>query len=136
MQIDFDKLTGGDSMDATLPNKAAKYSYLSEVQSEVLDAWIARRDESDSVSKMNTGEGKAVVSLLILQSRLNDKKWPVVHVCVRPFPLRPGLFGLFLPWFKRKVASQSIQSLPCKRNGDFPGPENGKNTFTGWVLVG
>lgn len=89
MQIDFDKLVGGDSMDAlieprkifsTLPNKAAKYSYLRDVQSEVLDAWFARRDESDLVLKMNTGAGKTVVGLLVLQSCLNEKKGPVVYV--------------------------------------------------------
>jgi hypothetical protein len=89
MQIDFEKLVSGDSMDtlieprkifSTLPNKAAKYSYLRDVQSEALDAWFARRDESDLVLKMNTGAGKTVVGLLILQSCLNEKKGPVVYV--------------------------------------------------------
>jgi replicative superfamily II helicase len=89
MQIDFEKLVSGDSMDAlieprkifsTLPNKAAKYSYLRDVQSEVLDAWFTRRIESDLVLKMNTGAGKTVVGLLILQSCLNEKKGPVVYV--------------------------------------------------------
>lgn len=89
MQIDFDKLVGGDSMDvlieprkifATLPSKAPKYSYLRDVQSEVLDAWFTRRDESDLVLKMNTGAGKTVVGLLILQSCLNEQKGPVVYV--------------------------------------------------------
>ncbi len=89
VQIDFDKLVGSDSMDtlieprkifSTLPNKAAKYSYLRDVQSEVLDAWFARRNESDLVLKMNTGAGKTVVGLLILKSCLNEKKGPVVYV--------------------------------------------------------
>jgi hypothetical protein len=89
MRIDFDKLVGGDSMDAlveprkifaTLPNKVPKYSYLRDVQSEVLDAWFARRDESDLVLKMNTGAGKTVVGLLVLQSCVNEKKGPAVYV--------------------------------------------------------
>ena len=58
MPIDFDKLLTGDPIDAlieprkifaTLSNKAQKYSYLRDVQSEVLDAWFARRDEPDLV---------------------------------------------------------------------------------------
>jgi len=65
MQIDFDSLVSGDSIDAlveprkifaTLPNK--QYPYLRDVQSEVLDRWFARRDETDLVLKMNTGAGK------------------------------------------------------------------------------
>ena len=89
MPIDFDKLLSGDSIDAlieprkifaTLSNKAQKYSYLRDVQSEVLDAWFARRDEPDLVVKMNTGAGKTVIGLLILQSCLNEKKGPVVYV--------------------------------------------------------
>jgi hypothetical protein len=89
MQIDFDSLVGGDSMDAlieprkifaTLSNKDAKYSYLRDVQSEVLDRWFVRRDENDLVLKMNTGAGKTIVGLLILQSCLNEKKGPAVYV--------------------------------------------------------
>src|SRR5256885_13558306 len=87
MQIDFELLVGSASMDAlieprkifaTLPNK--KYSYLRDVQSEVLDIWFARRDETDLVLKMNTGAGKTIVGLLVLQSCLNEKKGPVVYV--------------------------------------------------------
>jgi superfamily II DNA or RNA helicase len=87
MPIDFEKLLSGDPIDAlieprklftTLPNKAQKYCYLRDVQSEVLDAWFARRDEPDLVVKMNTRAGKTVVGLLIHQSRLNEGKGPVV----------------------------------------------------------
>ncbi len=46
----------------------------------MLDAWFARRSESDLVLKMNTGAGKTVVGLLILQSCLNEKKGPVIYV--------------------------------------------------------
>ena len=86
MQIDFDKLVSGGSMEtlidprkifATLP---AKYPYLRDVQSEVLDAWFARRAEPDVVLKMNTGAGKTVVGLLILQSCLNERKGPGIYI--------------------------------------------------------
>lgn len=69
----------------TLPDKNSKYSYLRDVQSEVLDAWFSRRDESDLVLKMNTGAGKTVVGLLILQSCINEQKGPAVYIAPDKF---------------------------------------------------
>ena len=90
MEINFDKLISGDSIDtindprklfSALPNKASKYSYLRDVQSDVLDLWFNRRDDKDLVIKMNTGGGKTVVGLLILKACLNEGKGPAVYVC-------------------------------------------------------
>lgn len=89
MHIDFNQLIKDETEEAfidprkifsALPGKHANYSYLRDVQSEVLDAWFARREEPDLVLKMNTGAGKTVVGLLILQSCLNEGKGPVVYV--------------------------------------------------------
>ncbi len=55
--------------------------YLRSVQSEVLQAWHQRRGERDPVIKMNTGSGKTVVGLLILQSLLNEGVGPAVYLC-------------------------------------------------------
>jgi len=63
-----------------LPLKNRKYAYLRDVQSEVLDAWFARREDTELVVKMNTGSGKTVVSLLILQCCIEDNKGPAVYV--------------------------------------------------------
>lgn len=57
------------------------YEYLRDVQRDVLDEWHRRRDEPDSVIKMNTGAGKTLVGLLILQSRLNEGKGPALYLC-------------------------------------------------------
>lgn len=55
--------------------------YLRSVQSEVLHAWHQRRTERDVIIKMNTGSGKTVVGLLILQSVLNEGLGPSVYLC-------------------------------------------------------
>src|SRR4051794_7638259 len=85
MAFDFTRLSRGTALSdviqpATLfdalPNKASGYGYLRAVQKTVLDAWFARRDERDVVIKTNTGGGKTIVGLLMLQSSLNEKKGP------------------------------------------------------------
>lgn len=63
-----------------LPRKDPKYTYLWDVQSDVLKQWYELRDQNELVIKMNTGSGKTLVSLLILQSYLNQRKGPVVYV--------------------------------------------------------
>ncbi len=108
MYINFDQLIKDESEEAlidprkifsALPGKDAKYSYLRDVQAEVLDAWFARREEPDLVLKMNTGAGKTVVGLLILQSCLNEGMGPVVYVTPDNFLceqvcLEAGLLGI------------------------------------------
>ena len=87
MELDFAKLAGGSTVDtlldpqeifAALPSKA--FSHLRAVQSEVLDAWFARRTERDLAIKMNTGGGKTAVGLLALKSSLNEKVGPAMYI--------------------------------------------------------
>lgn len=90
MGIDFNKLvkrTDKNVIDPTkifdvLPGKHEKYDgYLRDVQSEVLKEWFLKgRDKKDSIIKMNTGSGKTVVGLLILQSYINEGYGPCVYV--------------------------------------------------------
>lgn len=65
-----------------LPQKSEKYEeYLRDVQSTVLEKWFQNyRTDKNTVIKMNTGSGKTVVGLLILQSYLNEGKGPGVYV--------------------------------------------------------
>ncbi len=63
-----------------LPDKDVRYKYPRDVQTQVWDKWIARRDDRDIVIKMNTGGGKTVVGLLLLKSCLNEGKGPAVYV--------------------------------------------------------
>ena len=52
-----------------------------DVQGQVLDAWMKRRDTDRDLSiKMNTGTGKTIVGLLILRSALNEAAGPALYV--------------------------------------------------------
>lgn len=64
----------------TLPSKVLGYGYPRDVQSEVWRKWFDVRNEKDIILKMNTGSGKTVVGLIILQSCLNEGKGPAIYV--------------------------------------------------------
>lgn len=68
---------------ASLPDKSTGYGYLRDVQGQVLTAWHARRTERDLVVKVNTGGGKTIDGLVMLQSYLNDGKGPALYVAPR-----------------------------------------------------
>ncbi|TCK68446.1 DEAD/DEAH box helicase family protein [Acidipila rosea] len=51
-------------------------------QLSVLNDWFAtHRKERDVIVKLHTGQGKTLVGLLMLQSRLNSGDGPVVYLC-------------------------------------------------------
>src|SRR5437016_5618758 len=88
--VDFNKLLDEDASPApldpaeifhSLPRTGTKFDYLRDVQGKVLEAWHGRRDERDVVVKMNTGSGKTLVGLLMLQSVLNEQLGPALYVC-------------------------------------------------------
>lgn len=60
--------------------KAHGYGYLRDVQGVVLTEWDERRGEADIVIKVNTGGGKTIDGLVILQSYLNDGVVPALYV--------------------------------------------------------
>lgn len=87
--MDFGSLLREEAMGAVieprelhgqLPSKAIGYGYLRDVQAQVLTAWHGRRDERDLVIKVNTGGGKTINGLLILQSYLNEGIRPALYV--------------------------------------------------------
>lgn len=87
--LDYDKLGKTKSVDkvlhpreifSVLTKKNKRFSYLRDVQSEVLDQWVEQQNKKDLVIKMNTGSGKTVVGLLLLKSCLNQKIGPAVYV--------------------------------------------------------
>ena len=63
-----------------LPQKDKRYEYPRDVQSEVWRKWFDVRDNKNCIIKMNTGSGKTIVGLMILQSCLNEGKGPAVYV--------------------------------------------------------
>ena len=75
-------VTDPQKLFQALPNKARAYSYLRDVQGEVLKAWDGQRTQMrDVVIKMNTGGGKTTVGLLMLKSCLNEGMRPAAYFC-------------------------------------------------------
>jgi replicative superfamily II helicase len=55
---------------------------LRPAQHKILEDWyLSRKDDRDLIIKLHTGEGKTLIGLLILQSKLNDGKGPSLFVC-------------------------------------------------------
>lgn len=86
--FDFDRITGASASDITDPNalfdalsnKKTGYGYARAVQKTVWDAWSPRRNERDLVIKTNTGGGKTIAGLIMLQCCLNEKKGPALYI--------------------------------------------------------
>ncbi|QZQ53598.1 DEAD/DEAH box helicase (plasmid) [Curtobacterium sp. TC1] len=64
----------------SLPGKAQGYGYLRDVQAQILTAWHARRTDRDVIVKVNTGGGKTIDGLIMLQSYLNEGIKPALYV--------------------------------------------------------
>lgn len=77
-QNTYGKTIEPDKIFASLPQK--QYQYLRTPQTEVLKDWFSQRNEKTTVIKMNTGSGKTLVGLLILESCLRERKGPCVYV--------------------------------------------------------
>lgn len=63
-----------------LPERDKQYEYPRDVQTEVWKKWFENRNRKNNIIKMNTGSGKTVVGLIMLQSCLNEGKGPAVYV--------------------------------------------------------
>jgi replicative superfamily II helicase len=93
MVFDFGRVAAGNSLSTiidpseifdALPTKAKGYGYLRAVQKAVLDGWMERRTDRDVVIKINTGGGKTIVGLLILQSCLHEGVGPALYLAPDP----------------------------------------------------
>ncbi len=88
MMIDFSQLGMNSNQKPINPRdifmrlsqKTEKYQYPRDVQGEVWKQWFEQRNNKDTIIKMNTGSGKTVVALMILQSCLNEGVGPAMYV--------------------------------------------------------
>jgi Helicase C-terminal domain len=88
MAIDFNKIGQANAVDSALDPQTIfaalarnpRYTYLRNVQGEVLTTWTKRKNERDLVLKMNTGAGKTVVGLLMLKASINEGLGPAAYV--------------------------------------------------------
>jgi replicative superfamily II helicase len=89
--VDFNKrLVGGKAtakplLPSEIYEKADRESDtgpLRPSQLSVLDEWHTnRRKDRDVIIKMHTGQGKTLIGLLILQSKLNEQTGPGLYIC-------------------------------------------------------
>lgn len=88
--IDFRRrANGGERSKATDPialydtlDRASDKGPLRPAQQEVLRDWEKSfRSKSDVILKMHTGQGKTIVGLLMLQSKLNESGGTAVYLC-------------------------------------------------------
>ena len=89
--VDFNKQLGGSNPTAKLINpeeiyeggdRASDTGPLRPAQISVLKEWFTkRRTLKDLIIKMHTGQGKTLIGLLILQSKLNETGEPSLYIC-------------------------------------------------------
>jgi replicative superfamily II helicase len=73
----IDPLQLYDSLD-----RASDKGPLRPSQEEVLKKWHAdHRDNVDAIVKLHTGQGKTLIGLLMLQSKLNEGVGPALYLC-------------------------------------------------------
>lgn len=87
--IDFSKIsfTGNASADFSpgavftrIRKPESKYLRPTDEQGSILNSWYERRGEQDLTIKLNTGAGKTLIGLLILQSSLDESISPAVYL--------------------------------------------------------
>jgi replicative superfamily II helicase len=55
---------------------------LREIQKEILQKWLSGyKDKKDVILKLHTGQGKTLIGLLILQSKINQGQAPALYLC-------------------------------------------------------
>ncbi|WP_372716159.1 DEAD/DEAH box helicase family protein [Novipirellula sp.] len=91
-------------------DRASDKGPLRPVQETILQTWHeSRRSHRDIILKLHTGQGKTLIGLLILQSKLNETGEPAVYLCPNNFLIR-------------QTVEQAKQfGIPvCVSNGELP----------------
>lgn len=88
--VDFNKYLAGKKTDKPVDpiklydtlDRSHDKGPLRPAQLSVLDEWFAHHQTTrDIIVKLHTGQGKTLIGLLMLQSRLNSGKGPAVYLC-------------------------------------------------------
>ncbi len=75
------KATDPKEIYATLDRTGAAGPTLRPAQQDVLDEWYSNhKDDKDVIIKLHTGEGKTLVGLLLLQSKINMGQGPCLYI--------------------------------------------------------
>jgi len=88
--VDFKRILDRNSREAkihpceiyeTLDRESGK-GPLRDIQKTILDNWFDNfKEKRDVILKLHTGQGKTLIGLLLLQSRLNQNKGPSLYLC-------------------------------------------------------
>ncbi len=88
--VDFKKVIKGGGVDNKIDpieiyeslDRESDKGPLRPVQKELLEKWTnSFKNEKDVILKLHTGQGKTLIGLLILQSKLNQFKEPALYLC-------------------------------------------------------
>lgn len=67
-------------------DRSSKTGPLRPTQEKVLEEWYENRvNDKDVIVKLHTGEGKTLIGLLILQSKLHMEQGPCMYICPNNF---------------------------------------------------
>lgn len=92
--VDFSKRLTSKKIEAVIDpvklydtlDRAYDKGPLRPAQAAVLAEWFDKhRDNKDIIIKLHTGQGKTLIGLLMLQSRLNENSGPVLYLCPNNF---------------------------------------------------
>jgi len=92
--VDFKKRLGAKQIQKPVDpialyetlDRASDKGPLRPAQTAILKTWHElRRNEKDLILKLHTGQGKTLIGLLLLQSKLNELAEPAVYLCPNNF---------------------------------------------------
>lgn len=62
-------------------NRASDFQFPRDIQTEIMNAWFDKRNQKDTIIKLNVGGGKTLLGLLLLQSCINENVVPALYIC-------------------------------------------------------
>jgi replicative superfamily II helicase len=95
-------------------DRASDKGELRTAQREILAEWHAsHRNAKDIIIKLHTGQGKTLIGLLVLQSKLNEGKGPALYLCPNNFLIRQTFeqakqFGITLQTADSELPSEFL----------------------------
>jgi replicative superfamily II helicase len=116
--VDFTKRLGKRELSTPLDpvalydtlDRASDKGELRPIQTEILQAWNAGfRSKRDIIIKLHTGQGKTLIGLLVLQSKLNEGAGPAVYLCPNNYLVEQTCF---------QAAQFGVRY--CKADGGIP----------------
>ncbi len=118
-------------------DRAVGKEYLRPIQEQVLRQWFDQRTRVDTIIKMNTGTGKTLVGLMMLQSSLSEGVGPALYLCPDNYLVKQVLdqakqFGVNCAAF-----SDTTRDIPPDfSNGEAVLVTNIKKFFNGRSIFG